>query len=120
MNLGGIFTALLLALPYPVSAALSDVVAKLDVDEAQIHFANLGGIRSWRAAGKDALYIEGRNRQWYFARLLGSCSGLEFATAVGFVTEPSGEFDRFSAILVDHKECRVMSLVKSDPPSKKP
>lgn len=116
MNSAGMVAALWLMGASPVSA--TEVVAKLEVEQAQIHFASLGGIRSWHAAGNDALYIEGRNRQWYFARLLGPCPGLDFTTVVGFVVEPDGDFDRFSAIVVDHKECRVMSLVKAVAPPK--
>lgn len=86
----------------------------------EIPFANLGGIEDWRPDGDRTLYVQGRNRQWYKAELMTSCIGLNFAEHIGFVVEPSGAFDRFSAILVDHRECQISSLEKSDkPPSKK-
>jgi hypothetical protein len=84
--------------------------------QAQISFARLGGIQDWRADGEKALYIQGRDRQWYRAELMSACIGLNFAQRIGFVTEPNGSFDRFSAILVEHRECQVTSLVRSDPP----
>ena len=87
--------------------------------QAEIHFANMGGIQDWRADGEKALFIQGRNRQWYRAELMSNCIGLNFTEHVGFVTEPGGDFDKFSAILVDHRECQVISLVKSDGPPKK-
>ncbi len=119
MKLYEILAGLLLASVAPANAATSQAMTKMEIEDAHIHFVHLGGIQSWHAAGDEALFIEGRNRQWYYARLMGPCRGLDFATVVGFVTEPTGEFDRFSAILVDHQECRVMSLVKSAPPPPK-
>lgn len=95
----------------------SSAAAPPGAEQAEIHFANLGGIYSWQADGESALYIQGRDRKWYHARLLGPCMGLPFATRVGFVSEPSGTFDRFSAILVDHRECQVTSLVRSEAPA---
>jgi len=50
---------------------------------------------------------------------MGFCTNLPFAERVGFVTEPTGEFDRFSSIVVQGDICDVQSLVKSTPPAKK-
>jgi hypothetical protein len=87
--------------------------------QAEIPFAGMGGIQDWRADGDRALYIEGRNRQWYHAELLGPCIGLNFEHSIGFVIEPMDTFDRFSAIVVDGRVCRLKSLVKSEKPAGK-
>ena len=87
--------------------------------EAQILFANHGGIQDWRALDEKGLYLRGSNRQWYYATLFASCFGLRYADGIGFVTSPGGSFDKFSAILVEGSKCPVVSLVKSDPPPKK-
>ena len=87
--------------------------------DVRIPFANYGGIRDWQADGDRALYIQGRNNRWYRAELLGACTDLPFAEHVGFVVEPSGEFDRFSAIVVHRRQCMVKSLTDSDPPPKR-
>ncbi len=87
--------------------------------EAEIHFPNSGGIYSWHADDDNALWIQSRDRQWYYAKLLGPCSGLPFATGIGFVADPSSSLDRFGAIVVDKQKCPIRSLVKSDPPPKK-
>ncbi|HEX7115507.1 MAG TPA: DUF6491 family protein [Steroidobacter sp.] len=84
---------------------------------ARIPFANLGGIRNWRATDWDTLYVQARNGQWYRAELMGPCPGLDFAHTIGFVLEPTGSFDSFSSILVDGEQCRLKSLVRSEPPS---
>lgn len=87
--------------------------------EAQILFANQGGIRDWRALDEKGLYVRGQDGQWYYATLFASCFGLPSATGIGFVTTPGGGFDKFSAIVVENNKCPVVSLVKSDPPPKK-
>jgi hypothetical protein len=88
-------------------------------NNALIPFANLGGIQNWRADGSAALYVQGRNRKWYHAELLGSCPELPFANRVGLVVEPTGEFDRFSSIVVQGHQCMVKSLIESDAPPAK-
>lgn len=88
-------------------------------EQAEIPFAGMGGIEDWREDGNRALYIEGRNRQWYHAELFGPCTGLNFANSIGFVIEPMDTFDRFSAVVVDGQVCRLKSLVKSEKPAAK-
>jgi len=89
------------------------------VPEARIAFANHGGIDDWQADGDRALYVRDIHRRWYRATLLGSCIDLPFAQHVGFVSEPTGAFDRFSAIVVRGQKCMLTSLTASDgPPSK--
>jgi hypothetical protein len=104
----GVATALL--------AAGNTLAATPDV---RIPFANYGGINDWRADGVSAIYIQGRNRRWYRAELMGSCIDLPFAEHVGFVVEPSGEFDRFSEIIVHGHRCVLKSLVESAAPPAK-
>ena len=87
--------------------------------DIRIPFANYGGIRNWSADGDSGLYIQGRNNRWYRATLFGPCIDLPFAEHVGFVVEPSGEFDRFSAILVRGHQCMLRSLTESAGPPPK-
>ena len=47
------------------------------------------------------------------------CDGLGFANRIGYKSEPDGSFDDKSSILVEGRECRLQTLVKSDPPPKK-
>ncbi len=108
--------AALAALAIVVLGPLTCAAAEPDV---RIPFANYGGINDWRADGSSAIYIQGRNRSWYHAELLGSCTDLPFAEHVGFVVEPNGEFDRFSEIIVGHQRCILKSLTKSEPPPTK-
>src|SRR5262245_54634578 len=96
-----------------LTAFAAEPAARPRGPEAEIHFANLGGIWDWRADGDKGLYVQGRDRQWYYATLMSPCFDLPFAERVGFVTEPGGDFDKFSAILVNHHDCQVISLVKS-------
>ena len=85
---------------------------------ASIPFVDHGGIRDWRADNDRSLWIEAVNRQWYYARTFGPCTGLRFANRIGFVTEPNGSFDRFSSIIVDGQKCMIDSLRTSDAPER--
>ena len=89
-------------------------------EEVSISFAQFGGIDDWRADGNKALFVKGRrNNEWYYAKLMSTCQGLNFAEAVGFKNEATGSFDKFSTIVVDGQPCQLTSLVKSAPPPKK-
>ncbi len=89
--------------------------------QASIPFVNHGGIWDWRADGDKGLWVQSNNRQWYYAKFMGPCLGLDFANSVGFDARPMGTFDRFSAVVVPRwGRCQVQSLELSDgPPSKK-
>lgn len=110
-----------LALSLPASIAFADAKPASGEQEqqARIPFVNHGGIRNWHAEDRDTLYIEGSNRQWYKAELMGNCIDLDFAHSIGFKTGPTGTFDRFSTIITGEDRCPVKSLVKSGPPPKK-
>lgn len=91
-------------------------------DRAVIHFADLGGIRDWRADGSDAILIEGLNGRWYRATFFGPCIGLRFQESIGFVTDPGGSLDRFGSILVDGQRCwfRTFERIPAPDPSAHP
>jgi hypothetical protein len=86
---------------------------------AEIPFADKGGIQDWRADNDRVLYVQGQNRQWYKAELMSDCIGLRYAERIGFDTEASGAFNKFSSIKVEGRDCPVSSFEKSDPPPKK-
>lgn len=102
-----------------VTIAALPVAAAEKSAEAYIPFANSGGIRDWRALDEKGLYVQGPQRQWYYATLFGPCYGLPWAQSIAFVTTPADSFDRFSSVLVQNNRCPVTSLVKSDSPDGK-
>jgi hypothetical protein len=84
---------------------------------ASIAFANHGGIWNWQADKDQGLWVQSNSRQWYYAKFMGPCIGLDFANAVGFDTRPMGTFDRFSAVVVPNwGKCQVRSFELSDGP----
>ena len=103
-------TATVLAAALPTAQATS---------EASIAFANFGGIRDWRADGHRALYVQARNKQWYRAELAGYCQDLPQALSIAFVSEPTGDFDRYSSIVVRGQRCLLKSFAESAPPPAK-
>ncbi len=84
-----------------------------------IPFASTGGIDEWHADTDSSLYLRSRSREWYKAELLGPCSGLSFATTIGYVTPANGSFDDTSSIVVDGQKCKVTKLEHSAAPPKK-
>lgn len=88
-------------------------------DTAEIPFADKGGIQDWRADSDRVLYVQGQNRQWFKAELMSDCIGLRFAERIGFDTEASGAFNKFSSVKVEGRTCAVTSFEKSDAPPKK-
>lgn len=84
--------------------------------ETKINFPNQGAIRNFEADGNDGIWLEDRQRRWYYAELLGGCQELNFAQAIGFDTGGSATFDKFSTIIVAGDKCQVASLVTANKP----
>jgi len=101
-----------------VSAMVIANVASAD-KRAVIRFADLGGIRDWRADGGDAIFVEGRNRQWYRGTFFGPCHGLRFTETIAFITEADGSLDKFSSIWVDGQRCHFKSFYRVSGPDSK-
>jgi len=99
----------------PALASSAEVEGR-NAAEARIPFANHGGIRDWRAADGDTLYIQDRARRWYRAELGHRAFGLPHAWAIGFETRGVDSFDRFSNVVVEGQRIPVRSLVQVDGP----
>jgi hypothetical protein len=85
-----------------------------------IPFAGSVGIDEWRSESDSALFLRSKSQGWFRAELVGACSGLSVATAIGYEAEADGSFENTSAILVDGQRCPVATLQKIDgePPKK--
>jgi len=101
----------------PAAAATTD--ASSPAPEAQIPFANKGGIWKWQVIDNKTVLIESRSRKWYKATLFGNCINLSFAQSMAFVSNPNGTFDKFSAIRAGSQRCPLVSLVETAAPQKK-
>lgn len=103
------------AWPAAVSAAPNALAPS---GSAEIPFVNHGGIRDWTAGDDDTLFVQAMSGKWYEVDLMSSCSGLPFATRVGFDTGPIDTFDRFSTVIVDGQRCPVQSVsLMASPPA---
>jgi hypothetical protein len=88
--------AMAMAADAPAAAAAAQPGHPPPAQEAALPFANYrDSILDWRADGEQGIWVQGVNRQWYYARFMGPCIGLNFATAVGFRAEPNGQLDKF-------------------------
>jgi hypothetical protein len=94
--------------------------ASTPTPDVKIPFASHGGIRDWEADRDQGLWIQDAHRNWFYAKLMGPCIGLNFAQSIGFDTRPMGTFDRFSAIVVPGEgRCQVQTLRESGAPATK-
>jgi Family of unknown function (DUF6491) len=86
--------------------------------EVSIPFVDHHNLRDWQADEKEGIWIQDQRRNWYYAKLLGPCIGLDWALTIGFDTRGgSGQLDRFSSILVpDEGRCQITSLTRSEAP----
>ena len=108
MSLGAVALALCGGAP-----ALADAPAAPD---AQIQFANHGGIWDWKADGKDAILIKSRSGRYYRATFLAPCFDLPFAERVGFVTDARDVLDKFQSIEVGGRRCTFQSFTQIPKP----
>ncbi len=57
--------------------------------------------------------------EWFYAKLMAPCTGLNFAETIGFDTHPLGRFDQFSSIFVPGPgggRCAVQTFTLSGAP----
>ena len=87
--------------------------------EASIPFVGFGTIRNFRALDRDTLYVQDQRRNWYRAELIGPCSELPWAEAIGFETRGTNRLDRFSSVIVRGQRCQLISFTESAGPPKK-
>jgi hypothetical protein len=97
----------------------SPAPGQVPAPEAQIAFANHGGIYNWQVVDDRTVLIQSQNRKWYKATLLSSCFNLPFAERLGFESNSDGSFDKFSSIQVRNQKCPLISLVETTAPAKK-
>ncbi len=96
----------------------SDGVA-LDREEVFIPFANQrSAVTGWQADGREGVWIESGRGDWYYAKFLAPCQGIDNTVRLGFDTGTSDRIDRFSHVIVPNERdrCAIISLTKSDPP----
>jgi hypothetical protein len=88
--------------------------------EVSIPFANMrGGIRGFHTEDDDTVYVQDRQRNWYRAEIAGACIALPWAMRIAIDTRGSSYFDRSSALLVEGDRCQLISLTRSERPTRR-
>lgn len=119
MKIIGSSSAALLCLLISIAMADSSPPAQVPAPEAQIAFADHGGIYNWQVVDDRTVLIQSQNRKWYKATLFSPCFNLPFAERLGFESNSDGSFDKFSSIQVRSQKCPLISLVETTAPAKK-
>lgn len=112
-----LFLAALLASGLAAGAAAAPNSDQAVAEQVAIPFVNHGSIRNWQADKREGLWIQDTRGQWYYAKTMAPCMGLDFALSVGFDTARSGTLDRFGTVVVPHEgRCPIVSLTRSEGP----
>ncbi len=88
-------------------------------EETYIPFANVrNAVNGWQTDGIDGMWIEDQHGDWYYARFLGPCHGIDRSIRLGFDIGTSDKLDRFSYVIVpeENQRCAIASFTTSDPP----
>lgn len=118
MNRHAIVAVLALASAATVVQAAGPAAKAPLEPQASIPFANLSSsIRDWQADNRDGIWVQDARQQWYYAKLMAPCWGLDFAWQVGFNTRGTSSLDRFGEVIVPGEDrCQIQSFTRSDGP----
>jgi hypothetical protein len=96
------------------------IAVAADKAETSIPFVNMNqSILGWQADGQTAIWIQDARKNWYYAKLLAPCPGLEFTARLGFEPKTMNSLDKFGAVVMpDSKRCQIGSLTASEEPPK--
>lgn len=85
--------------------------------EVTIPFIAFDNLYNFQADDDKGVWLEDQSRRWYYAKVLGPCTDLPFAEAIGVDTRFGGDqLDRTGTILVRHQRCPLTSLTASNGP----
>jgi len=88
--------------------------------ETSIPFIGTIGLYNFEADSDRGVWLQDQQRRWYYATVVGPCTGLPFATRIGVDTRFGGsQLDRTGTLLVDRQRCPINSLVASNGPPPK-
>ncbi|WP_066812943.1 DUF6491 family protein [Sphingomonas asaccharolytica] len=88
--------------------------------ETSIPFIGTIGLYNFEADSDRGVWLQDQQRRWYYATVVGPCTGLPFANRIGVDTRFGGtQLDRTGTLLVDRQRCPINSLVASNGPPPK-
>jgi hypothetical protein len=84
-----------------------------------IPFVQFGNIENWQADGTKGIYVQSKDRYWYYATFIAPCIDLPFTEErIGFRTTPPMPMDKFDSIVVRGQPCYFKTFEKlPGPPS---
>ena len=83
----------------------------------QIHFRDLGGVKSWRAGEKDTIvYIQVADNSWYRVDMYETCMKFVNDKGLRFITEEDVTGERVSKVIANKYICTVLEMTKLDVP----
>jgi len=89
--------------------------------ETSIPFIAFNNLYNFQADSDKGVWLQDQSRRWYYAQVLGPCTGLPFAVRIGVDTRFGGDrLDRTGTLLVDGQRCSLTSLTASNGPPPKP
>lgn len=91
-------------------------------ERADIPFATHDGIRTFTSDSTgEGVFLQDRQKNWYYARFFTRCLNIDFSLRVGFQTfGGSSSLSRGDTIFAGDERCMIADLVRSGPPPEKP
>jgi hypothetical protein len=100
------------------AAQAGDVAAPPKPPKQSVILPRTGvSVKRWAAYGPSTVYLLDQTKKWHRADLSLPCFDQPYDGFISFVAR-DGVIDRFATIvLTDGKACRIVSLVKEEPPA---
>ena len=83
-------------------------------------FADIERIASWRPAGPRLLFLKDGNDQWYRVEIVEPCMDLFPGKDPKFITLTDTQGKRYSALVIERRQCDVAKLEKAAKPDGDP
>ncbi len=112
-----LISALAAAAAAPARAAPADTAPSKPAAKP-IHFRDLGGVKGWRAGGKDTVvFVQVQDNSWYRVDLYETCMKFVNDKGLRFITEEVETGQRVSKVIADKYICTVIEMTKVDTPA---
>jgi hypothetical protein len=87
--------------------------------DTSIPLVNFGNLWDFEADGDKGVWLQTRDRKWYYASMFGPCIGLSYAQRIGVTERGYNSLDKYGTLIVDRQRCQIDHLTISDGPPKR-
>ena len=112
--------ALLFAAPVFAQTAPTIPSKVMTPRPGDFQFSDIERIASWRPGGPRLIYLKDGNNQWYRVDIVEPCMDLFPGKEPKFITLTDTQGKRYSAVVIERRQCDVIKLEKTAKPEGDP